>query len=166
MSIEDLKETSATFRVNQLPPHQPYPNNSGGKLWHWAIRRWRTADSLRYIVAKRKKINIFFFQWDFNRQIYLPPPFQLHWKEMSLSLWLALVSARLFWFPKIFSKDWRAACIFLSPMLFENESVSLKGPCTGQSQSVLTIWNDSLLRGKASSVHSTANFTASNVLNY
>lgn len=99
-------------------------------------------------MAKRRKINIFPLPIRFQQADILPVILPDTLKKVSFSpspslslppsLALSLMSARLFWFLKIFPKAWRASFIYLSPLLFE--SVSWKGPFRAENQRIEVCW--------------------------
>lgn len=76
----------------------------------------------------------------FQQADILPVALPVALKKVSFSLSHAhsLISARLFWFPKIFPKAWRAAFIHVALAVWE--CVSWKGPFSGQNQRIGARW--------------------------
>lgn len=129
------------------PPHK-------SETEHWTITWQRSEQDSKIPWASKlwlrgKKINISPLPMRFLEADILPVAFPVTLRKKSVLL--SLVSARLFWFPKIFSEAWRAAFIHLSPVLLESGSVSWKGALSEQNQSILTMWNGPLLRGRDTS---------------
>lgn len=96
---QDLRKPQALLeRIHPTPPKnreantEPSDDEWAGQQIPWVLKLW----------PRGKKINIFLFQWELFKQIYCLSPFQFRLEKKSVLL--SLVSARLFWFPKIFSE--------------------------------------------------------------